>query len=194
MVRALLGLGWWGDERLDRAIEWQARATTGVGDVRYYKSGTAGPRFSCAVNGGQPCAWGAIKALRGLARVPVDKQSPMVKEALQTGVEFLLSRDPAKADYPTGDGRISSSWFKLGFPSGYVADVLQNLEVLSELGQIGDERLQPALKWLLSKQDTQHRWKNEYAYTGKMWADIERQGQPSKWVTLRALRVLKAVG
>ena len=194
LVRALLGLGWWGDERLARAIEWQARAITGMGDVRYYRSGTVGPRFACAANGGQPCAWGAIKALRGLARVPADKQSPMVKVALQTGVEFLLSRDPAEADYPTGDGRVSSSWLKLGFPSGYVADVLQNLEVLAELGQIGDECLRPALEWLLSKQDTQHRWKNEYAYNGKLWADIERQGQPSKWVTLRALRVLKAVG
>jgi hypothetical protein len=52
--------------------------------------------------------------------------------------------------------------------------------------------LRPALEWLLAKQDAHGRWKNRYAYNGKLWADIERQGQPSKWVTLRALRVLKA--
>ena len=34
---------------------------------------------------------------------------------------------------------------------------------------------------------------NEYAYNGKTWVDLERQGQPSKWVTLRACRVLRAV-
>ncbi len=33
----------------------------------------------------------------------------------------------------------------------------------------------------------------EYSYNGKMWADVEVKGQPSKWVTLRALRVIKAV-
>jgi hypothetical protein len=193
LVRALLGFGWWGDERLARAVQWHAQAITGEGEVRYYKSGTNGPGFACAVNAGQPCAWGAIKALRGLSRVPADQRSPLVNKAIQSGVEFLLSRDPAAADYPAGDGRVSSSWFKLGFPSGYVADVLQNLEVLTELGYIGDQRLRPALEWLLSKQDAQGRWRNQYAYNGKLWADVERQGQPSKGVTLRALRVLKAV-
>ena len=189
LVRALLGLGWWGDERLERAITWQAQAITGIGDVRYYKSGVSGPGFACAANRGQ-CTWGAIKALRGLARVPADQRSPVVNQAIQAGVDFLLSRDPSQADYPTPEGRINSSWFKLGFPSGYVADVLQNLEVLAELGHARHERLRPALEWLLSKRDAQGRWKNEYAYKGKLWADVEPQGQPSKWVTLRALRVL----
>lgn len=41
--------------------------------------------------------------------------------------------------------------------------------------------------------DAQGRWKLEHAFTGKVWADIERRGQPSKWITLRALRVIKAV-
>ncbi len=48
--------------------------------------------------------------------------------------------------------------------------------------------------WLLSKQDADGRWRNEYAYNGKTWVDFERQGQPSKWVTLRACRVLRAAG
>jgi hypothetical protein len=189
LLRALLGLGWGDDPRLERAVQWQAQAITGQGDLRYYKSGVFGPGFACRANEGQ-CAWGAIKALRGLARVP--GRSPLVSQALQIGADFLLSCDPALADYPAPQGRVNSSWFKLGFPSGYVADVLQNLETLVELGHAGDERLQPALNWLLTKRDAQGRWKNEYAYNGKLWADVERQGQPSKWVTLRALRVLQA--
>lgn len=193
LVRALLGLGWWGDERLTRAIEWQARAIVGDDDVRYYKSGTSGPGFSCAINGEQPCAWGAIKALRGLSRVPADQRTPVVSTAIQTGIRFLTSHDLIEADYPSGDGRISSSWFKLGFPSGYVADVLQNLEVLTELGYTDNDRVRSAVEWLVSKQDGRGRWKNQYAYNGKLWADVERQGQSSKWVTLRALRVLKRV-
>jgi hypothetical protein len=69
--------------------------------------------------------------------------------------------------------------------------VLQNLEALVALGRGGDPRLTGALAWLLAKQDAAGRWKMEYTYKGKMWRDIEQKGEPSKWVTLRALRVLK---
>jgi len=45
---------------------------------------------------------------------------------------------------------------------------------------------------VLSKRDEHNRWKMEYTYNGKTWVDVEVKGQLSKWVTLRALRVLKA--
>lgn len=59
------------------------------------------------------------------------------------------------ADDPMGWGntRPSSSWFKPGFPLGYVADVLQTLEVLADLGHGRDPRLAYALAWLESGQD-----------------------------------------
>jgi hypothetical protein len=191
LLRALLGFGWLHDERVQRAIDWQARAISGDGSIRLYAA--AGPGFRCSANDGQPCAWGAIKALLALARVPRAARSPLIQRAIDQGAAFLLNSDPATAMYPMGYGntRPNGSWFKLGFPSGYVADVLQNLEVLCELGYAHDERLRPALEWVLSKQDGQGRWRNEYAYNGKTWVDFEQQGQPSKWVTLRACRVLK---
>ncbi len=113
---------------------------------------------------------------------------------MRQGVEFLFSRDPAVADYPMGWGntRPSRSWFTPGFPLGYVADVLQNLEVLAEVGHAHDPRLGPALRWLEAGQDRDGRWCNRYAYKGKTWTDIEPQGAPSKWVTLRACAVLRA--
>jgi Prenyltransferase and squalene oxidase repeat len=194
LLRALIGFGWLDDPRVVRALEWQARAITGEGVTRWYASGTCGPGFACGANERFPCAWGAIKSLAGLARVPVQHRSSEVSQAIETGVDFLLSRDPAVADYPAGWGntRPSGSWFKLGFPSGYVADVLQNLEVLAELGRARDPRLANAIDWLLAKQDARGRWKNEYAYNRKTWVDFERQGQPSKWVTLRACRFLRS--
>ena len=194
LLRALIGFGWLDDPRVQRAIDWQACAITGEGDLHFYRSGTSGPGFCCAANDHLPCAWGAIKALRGLARIPADRRSPQVERAIGAGAAFLLSHDPAIADYPAGWGntRPNGSWFKPGFPSGYVADVLQNLEVLCELGFAGDPRLRPALAWLLAKRDEHGRWENKYAYNDKTWVDFERQGQPSKWVTLRACRVLRA--
>ncbi|HET9521039.1 MAG TPA: hypothetical protein VFO73_08345 [Candidatus Limnocylindrales bacterium] len=195
VLRALIGLGWLDDERVGRAIDWQARAITGEGRDRWYASGTCGPGFACAANERLPCAWGAIKALGALARIPAQQRSPIVTRAIDAGVAFLLSRDPADADYPAGWGnrRPNGSWFKPGFPSGYVADVLQNLEVLVELGRAKDPRLGRAVEWLLARQDAEGHWPNAYAYNGKTWVDFERQGTPSKWVTLRACRVVRAV-
>ncbi len=108
---------------------------------------------------------------------------------------FLLSCDPATAAYPAGWGADmpSSSWFKLGFPLGYVADILQNVSVLCELGFAKDARLESAVEWLLSKQVAPGRWRNEATSAGTTWVDIDKQGQLSKWVTLRACSVLKAV-
>jgi hypothetical protein len=193
LLRALIDFGWIHDERVGQAIDWQARAITGEAPIRFYLSATSGPGFACAANGGLPCAWGAIKAMRALARVPRHDRSPLVQRAIAQGTEFLLSCDPATAMYPMayGNTKPSASWFTLGFPSGYVADVLQNLEILCELGHARDARIQPALQWLRSKQDSHGRWTNDYAYNSKTWVNFERQGQPSKWVTLRARHVLR---
>lgn len=195
VLRALIGFGRLDDERVQRSIGWQAAAITGEGEIRFYRSSMPGPGFRCGANDGQPCAWGATKAVLALARIPPARRAPLVQRALDAGVEFLLSRDPATADYPMGYGstKPSGSWFKLGFPSGYVADVLQVLEAVCEAGSAGDPRLGPAIAWLLAQQDAEGRWANRYAYEGKMVCDIDVPGRPSKWVTLRACRVLKAV-
>ena len=198
LLRSLIGFGWLDDERVQGAVEWQARAITGEGVDRWYASGTSGPGFECAANDHLRCAWGATKAMLGLARIPVERRSPLVARAIEAGATFLLSRDPLVADYPMGWGNVrpSGSWFKLGFPSAYVTDVLQVLEALTELGHGGDPRLVAARDWLLGRQDEDGRWRNQYAYNGKTWVDIETQGEPSRWVTLRACRVLRrmAVG
>jgi hypothetical protein len=193
LLRALIGFGLLDDERVRRSVDWQVAAITGEGMERWYAV-TPGPGFRCGANAGRPCAWGAAKAVLALARIPAAEQTPAVSRALEAGVEFLLSRDPAVADYPMppGSTRPNGSWFKHGFPSGYVTDVLQVLEALCEAGAAGDARLGPAFDWLLAQRDAEGRWANRYAYQGKMVRNIDRPGWPSKWVTLRALQVLKA--
>ena len=195
LLRALIGFGLIDDPRVGRSIAYQAASVTGEGDIPFYKSTTAGSGFRCGINYGDPCAWGAIKAVLALARIPAGRRTPAVAGALAEGAAFLLSRDPSVADYPMGPStEPSGSWFKLGFPSGYVSDVLQTLEALCEAGLAADPRLNRAVDWLVAQQDAGGRWLNRYSYAGKMTVDIDRQGQPSKWVTLRACRVLKAAG
>jgi hypothetical protein len=194
LLRALIGFGRLDDERVQTAIDWASHTITGEGVTRWYASGTSGPGFACAANEHQSCAWGALKELSALARIPRRRRTPLVRRAIDTGVAFLFSRDPAVADYPMGWGNTkpNASWFKPGFPIGYVSDVLQTLEVLADLGHGRDPRLAPALTWVEAGQNNRGRWINRYAYNGKTWANIEHQGQASKWVTLRACTVLRA--
>ena len=192
LLSALLHLGYSHDPRVQAALDWQVQAITGQGQIDYYPSGTNAPGFACGVNLGQPCGWGAAKAMKALLAVPPQQRTPTIRHALEVGAEFLLSRDPAVADYPYTE-RVSASWFKFGFPLSYWSDVLEIAAVLVELGYGHDTRLSNVLQFILSKQDDQGRWRLENTLNGKMWVDIERKGKPSKWITLRVLRVLKGI-
>jgi hypothetical protein len=118
-------------------------------------------------------------------------QSPRVKNAATATVEFLFSQELAKADYPHYE-RISGEWFKYGFPLSYTSDVLEAAFVLCEAGHGNDPRLLNAVDLIISMRQPDGRWLMKHSLNGKMWVDFEVKGKPSKWVTLRALRVLKA--
>jgi len=119
MAWAMLELGYWGDERLTWAIDTLARSITGDGYAGYLKSGIMAPGFVCSANYGLPCGWGAVRALWALNGVPAARRTPEIEAAIKASVDFLLSYDVARADYPYKE-RVNSSWFKLGYPLGYV--------------------------------------------------------------------------
>jgi len=201
LCAAFLDLGY-EDPRLDGAWEWMARTVTGEGiapmgekeaPLRYY-SGKCGPNFACGANGRQPCAWGAVKVMLALSKLPADRRTPLVERAIDQGVAFLLGVDPATAAYPTaGNTKPSGNWWKFGFPLFYVTDLLQNVEALVRLGYGADPRLGAALQLIRDKQDAHGRWALEYSYAGKTWGDFGAKKQPSKWVTLRALEVFRSL-
>jgi len=193
LLYALLSLGYADDPRVQAALSWQGQAITGEEEIRYYQSGTAGPGFACGVNLGQPCGWGATKAMRAMLAVPRNKHTAAMRQAIKMGANFLLSHDLATANFPYTE-RISSAWFKFGFPLSYWSDILETTGVLVDMGYGDDPRLARVFQLILSKQDNQGRWKLENSLNGKMWVDLERKGQPSKWITLRVLRVLKRAG
>jgi hypothetical protein len=126
--------------------------------------------------------------------VPEGRRSPETQRAIEEGVAFLLDGGLAHARYPTKPGMgISQQWFRFGFPRGYQSDILQALEALTCLGYAHDARLQPALDFVLQKRRTDGTWRLDE--TPKlMWIALEMRGQPSKWITLLALRVLKRAG
>src|SRR3989304_4225477 len=88
----------------------------------------------------------------------------------------------------------NGSWFKFGFPMGYVTDVLRNAEVLVALGKGRDPRLKKLAALILAKRGGDGRWRLEYSYAGKTWFDLGAKGAPSKWGTVRARRAPLGVG
>jgi hypothetical protein len=191
------------DPRLAKAFDWMSRSVTGEGIapldnrqaiVRYYAY-KCGPSFACGANNKLPCAWGANKVMLALSKAKKEYDTPIVERAIQIGIDFFFSVDPADAAYPSGySSKPNQSWWKFGFPTFYVADVLHVVEGLVAVGCRDDPRLARAKELILEKQDAQGRWALEHDYKGKTWGDYGAKNQPNKFVTLRAMRVLKALG
>ncbi len=202
LCAALLDLGC-RDPRLEQAFDWMARTVTGDGiapntekdaRLRYYAY-KCGPGFKCGVNDKLPCAWGAAKVMLAFGKLPKEMHTARIDAAIQTGIEFLFSVDPADAAYPSpGDQKPSSNWWKFGFPVFYITDILQTVEALALLGCGQDPRLQHALELVRSRGEPDGRWNLEYDYRGKTWGDYGQKKTPNKWVTIRALKPLKMVG
>ena len=201
MCWALLELGC-EDARLDAAFDWMARTVTGEGmasmgdrdaERRYYAY-KCGPDFACGVNKGA-CAWGAVKVMLAFGRLPPDRRTPRIKRAIRKGIDFLFSVDPATAMYPTRTGdKPNRAWWKFGFPVFYITDLVQLVEALALLGYGRDRRLSNALQLIQDRKDIDGRWSLEYDYAGKTWVDFGEKHAPNKWVTWRALRVLRIAG
>lgn len=190
------------DPRLKTAFDWMARSVTGEGvapqgetsaPLRYYAY-NCGPLFACGANNRLPCAWGGTKVMLAFGKLPHKERTPLIRRAIQKGLDFLLSVDPSTAGYPNDySTKPSASWWKFGFPVFYVTDLLQIAEALAGLGCGSDSRLHNLMDFIQSKKDDHGRWPMEHHYTGKMWVDFGHNRIPNKWVTLRARRVLQAV-
>ena len=121
--------------------------------------------------------------------------SPEVTAARLRGQEYLLERRlfrrRSTGEVIERDRKGGAAWTRLAFPTWWHYDVLRGLEHLRRTGVVPDERAAEAIDLVASKQDGDGRWPLEARYPGEMPVEMdEKEGQPSRWVTLRALRVL----
>ncbi|MEA2572707.1 MAG: hypothetical protein QOH93_5 [Chloroflexia bacterium] len=117
------------------------------------------------------------------------ERSAAVTEARLRGQEYLLERRLLRRR-TTGEV-IDPAFMRFSFPTWWHYDVLRGLEYLRRAGVTPDERVAEAIELVESKRDGDGRWPLENRYPGTMPVELDEvEGQPSRWNTLRALRVL----
>ena len=99
-------------------------------------------------------------------------------------------RERFLAEHQELHGKEKPGWLRFGFPLSYNSDALEALLALMAVGERPREEYAEAIELVRDSADSQWRWKLRNSLNGKMLADIEVKGQPSKWITLRALQVL----
>jgi len=189
-ARGLVNFGYEDDPKVRSAFQWLVRNQKPNGG------------WDCFGRNGVIDGWEGMSAF---AAYPRQKWTRGMKEAVDRGVEFYLERRLLR------EGRRYDPWHRLHFPYHYYYDVLVGLEFVTALGGGDDPRAASALRLLKKKRLPDGRWPMDavhpdYLNAGRLprwWPErkgklkpfsLERAGEPSKMITLRALRILKRLG
>jgi hypothetical protein len=97
-------------------------------------------------------------------------------------------------EHGAGTREPKDGWLRFGFPLNYNSDILDALLALAQVKAPMSPALEEPLRVVQSKMSERGTWKLENTLNGKMWANVEKKGQSSKWLTLNALRVLAHFG
>ncbi len=112
-----------------------------------------------------------------------------VRDAQASGREFLL-RHKLFRSHRTGK-IINPAFTRLSFPPRWHYDILRTLDYFRDCNAPRDRRLTEAVEIVRQKRDAQGRWCLENEYHGRTFFRLESRKAPSRWNTLRALRVLQ---
>ncbi len=168
-IRTLVHFGYQGDPRLEHAFEYLVTRSTAPGGL------------TCPYAGGEECQWGIAKALAAFAELPAADRTLDQTRAVEALADAVLDHE---FDFEGRDAR----WLNLGFPLDYQSDLVELCDVLVRLDYGLDPRLRHLLDVVLAAQTADGRWIKRY---GTRALQVEKRGQPSKWITIHALRALK---
>ncbi len=136
-----------------------------------------------------------ISVLEGLWEYRVNGYDYRLKDVERMAAEareFILVHELFRSDH-TGE-IIDRRFLMLSFPSRWRYDILRALVYFQTCGHPYDPRLQPAIDVLQQKRRKDGTWPVQAKHPGQTHFDMEKTGGPSRWNTLRALRVLQHFG
>lgn len=215
VARALARMGWERDERIVAALR-------GLVDL-YRDIGIIDCRFGREYQLNGYCHMLTAKELLFLGEVPQDAWPEGAAELRDACVEKLRDkavfrcmpeeshefndaiwslpsgqrtglREHFLADHPELHYKAKAGWLRFGYPLSYNSDSLEALWALISVGESPRDEYADAIGLVRKTADKQMRWALKNTFNGKMLADVETKGQPSKWLTLRALQVLEWAG
>ena len=131
-----------------------------------------------------------ISALEGLRLYELHRGRELrkVRAAQHRGREFLLAHRLFRS-HRTGEV-IKPIFIRFSFPPRWHYDILRALDYFQGTGAPRDPRLTDAIDIVRNSQEKDGRWPLQNSYKGKTYFELERLGAPSRWNTLRALRIL----
>ncbi|MPM56966.1 hypothetical protein SDC9_103783 [bioreactor metagenome] len=192
MVFVLLRFGYFDDPRLQKGIDWLTTYMRFNDGIELEPQGMPYARYEMCW-GKHTCHMGVVKTLKAFGEILPHLRTGAVNETIRNAAEFMLIHHIYKQSHNL-DRLSKPGWNKFGFPLMYQTDVLEILDILTGLG-IKDSRMDEAIALVLSKQDDQGRWKLENTYgSDRLLIPFGQKDEPSKWLTLRAIRVLKRYG
>ena len=187
---SLITFGYFEDPRLQKAIDWITRFQRFDDGVAESEAATGWPydiHTDCW--GRHSCTMGVIKDLKALSAIPAGSRDEAIRNTIAAATEYLLEHHVFKQSHSLGE-IAKQGWLKLGFPLMWNTDILEMVEVLTGLG-CRDERMHEAIDAIITKQDSAGLWKNENPFAARLLVQVEPKGRQSKWITARALSVLK---
>jgi len=188
-ARALVRFGYVDHPKVSSAFEWLVKNRDKNGG------------WSCFGSGRNLDSWEGMSAF---AVYPRQKWTEGMKRTVELGAEFYLGREmhTQGADY--------RPWYRFHYPVHYYYDMLVGLDFMTALGYTDDSRLRHAIELLKEKRRPDGKWNLDavhpdlegamaewYAKNPKRRPTpfaIEKPGEPSKMITLRAMLVLKRLG
>lgn len=112
-----------------------------------------------------------------------------ISEAIKSGIEFILMHRLFLSDR-TGQ-LIDKNFLKLSYPCRWRYDILRAMDYFQYAGLKWDNRMAEAMTYLNKKRNKEGTWNLQAAHSGQVHFIMETAGKPSRWNTLRMLRVMK---
>jgi hypothetical protein len=115
-----------------------------------------------------------------------------ITNAIKTGIEFILIHRLFLSDH-TGNV-IDKKFLNLTYPCRWKYDLLRAMDFFQYAGVAWDNRMTEAITYLNNKQNKDGTWNVQAAHSGQVHFIMEKAGKPSRWNTLRMLRIKKHFG
>ena len=212
VARALARMGWARDERVVAALRNVVELYHGLGEINcrlaqgYQLNGychmltvkellflgeVPGELWPDGARHLRDACVAHLRASEVFCYLPAEAQEFNAGRAAMRAGEHTAYRERFLAEHPELHFEQKPGWLRFGYPLSYNSDALEALWALTRVGEPPRPEYRPAIDLVRGAADEHMRWTLRNTFNGKMLADVEAKGRPSKWLTLRALQVLQ---